>query len=265
MEHNNQVPSIISSFQLPKQNQSSSKDWLNIILRTFLIVDVIVFAIIIIFLFLKKQLSSNKLTGTSSITPSITISPTLSPLEIRLYAPTLVLPSLTLTPTPILIPSPTPIILKTYTSPVIGDDFYSFQITYPSNWVADEKYNSGESKSLSLTLINENNESIVIAQGKLYVGICVYYDDSDYTSFSGEGQFFSSYSQLSKPSLWRISQNKDDSIQIRTICEKAPDRYVNVTKIGWIGIQFLSSTKEIQSILETIVLKPTATTKTIFD
>lgn len=98
-------------------------------------------------------------------------------------------------------------------------------------------------------------------------GTCVYYNDSDYTSFDGMGQFFSSYNQLNKPTLWRISQYKDKNETSHVVCEKTKDRYIDGTRIGWISVNIKSETsmQEVKSILENIVFKPTSKTKTLFD
>lgn len=250
-----------------KENALPTKNRLNIFLIIVVVLNILVI-LTILFLYLRKQRQlSNSVLNPTTI-PSSSVSPTLSPLDILLLKPTIKIvltPTPTKTPTPTSTPSPTPVVLKTYTSPVISDNYYSFQLSYPSNWTLTEKYFLEEPKSLNLTLINEKQESVLIAQGNLKISYCVFNDDPDYSSFSGEAEFFSSYTQLDKPEFWRVGQNKDDTIKLRTVCEKTSDRYVNITKIGWIGLQFESSMSEIQSILETIVLKPTATTKTIFD
>lgn len=156
---------------------------------------------------------------------------------------------------------------KTYNSPEIGDYISPFQMSYPPTWVIEEKLSSEEPKSLTLTLKNTNNETIEILQGAGGGGNCIYYDDVDYTSYEGAGQFFSSYLQLNKPALWRISQYKEKNKTSHVVCEKTKDRYIDGTRIGWISINIKSevSLQEVKSILEKIVFKPTSKTKTLFD
>ncbi len=154
-----------------------------------------------------------------------------------------------------------------YNSPEVGDYLSPFQLTYPPSWTIKEQLISEEPKSLILTLTNTNSEIIKILQGTGGGGSCIYYDDLDYTTFEGAGEFYSSYVQLNKPALWRISQNKDKNIISRVVCEKTQKRYIDGTKIGWISIDIKSEAtlQEIKSILEKIILKPTAKTKTLFD
>lgn len=121
-------------------------------------------------------------------------------------------------------------------------------------------------KGLNVTLVNQYGDIIVITQENGLAGTCVYYDDPDYTNFSGTGLYYISYTQLDKPAPWRISKNKDTSTSFQTVCEKYKDqRYITLTRIGWVGVKSVSSNNAIKSILESIVLKPTAVTKTIFD
>lgn len=262
----NQIP-LNNPVKKPEESLSQPKNRLNLLLIVTIGMNVVVI-LLILFLYIRNQILISNLTLTQTPKSELSVNPTLSPLDMFLSKPTIKLlstptPTLTSTPTPT--PSPTPISLKTYTSPVISDNFYSFQLSYPSSWVLSEQYTSEEPKSLNLTLINEKQGSILIAQGNLKVINCIYNDDSDYNNYSSEAEFFSSYTQLNKPALWRIGQNKDDAIKLRTVCEKTSNRYVNITKIGWIGIEYESSMSEIQSILDSIILKPTALTKTIFD
>lgn len=156
---------------------------------------------------------------------------------------------------------------KIYNSPEIGDYVSPFQLSYPLSWTINQKLTSEEPKSLTLTLTNSNNETIKILQGMGGGGTCVYYDDSDYTNFDGMGQLFSSYNQLNKPTLWRISQYRDKNESSHVVCEKTKDRYIDSTRIGWISINIKSETtiQEVKSILENIVFKPTSKTKTLFD
>lgn len=246
---------------------SKPKNRLNIFLTIIIVLNIVVI-LLIIFLYIRKQVLISKPTPIPTPKLDLLISPTLSPLDMFLSKPTI---KIAFTPTPTLAPSltpttsPTPITLKTYTSPVISDNFYSFQLTYPSSWTLSENYTSVEPRALNLSLINEKFGSILIAQGNLKVSNCIYNDDSDYENFKGEAEFFYSYTQINKPALWRIGQNKDTSIKLNTVCEKTSDRFVNITKIGWVGLQTESYISEIRSILDTIILKPTATTKTIFD
>jgi len=157
-----------------------------------------------------------------------------------------------------------------YTSPEIGSYVTPFQIAYPANWSIDEKVNSEEPKSLTLLLSKSKNETIEITQGQGGGGTCVYYDDTDYLTFDGMGRFFSSYEQLEKPALWRISHPKEEGETTLVVCEKTSDeynRYIDGTRIGWVSIdvQSESSMQEVRSILETIVFKPTSNTRTLFD
>ena len=261
MENTNKIPLNFTPLKITKKNLTPSRNWLNILFVLIFAISVIAILIIIL-LYRNRQPTKNKLTPT----PSIAISPTLSPLEMRLLAPTIKIPTPTLIPSPTLTSPPTPIVWKTYTSPVIGNDFYSFQLSYPSTWQINEEATPGDGGFLNVALINKYNDTIVIFQGNGEIGTCVYYDDSDYTTFSGEAAFFSSYTSMAKPADWRISQLKDGSNPFSTVCEKYKNgRYVTFTKIGWVGVKQVSSTKEAQSILETIVFKPTAATKTIFD
>lgn len=166
--------------------------------------------------------------------------------------------------------SPTPDVTanwKQYISPEIGDYVSPFQISYPPTWTIEEKLTSEEPKSLTLSLKNSANETIKITQGMGGGGSCIYSDDPDYTNFEGMGQFYSSYIQLNKPALWRISLNKDKTILSRTICEKTKTRYIDSTRIGWISVDVKSeaSIQEVKTILETTVFKPTSRTKTLFD
>lgn len=156
---------------------------------------------------------------------------------------------------------------KTYNSPEIGDYVSPFQLSYPPTWTINQKLTSEEPKSLTLTLTNLNNETIKILQGMGGGGTCVYYNDSDYTSFDGMGQYFSSYNQLNTPALWRISQFKDKNETSHVVCEKTKERYIDGTRIGWISVNIKSETsmQEVKSILEKIVFKPTSKTKTLFD
>lgn len=156
---------------------------------------------------------------------------------------------------------------KIYNSPEIDDYVSPFQLSYPPAWTIEQKLNSEEPKSLTLTLTNSNNETIKILQGMGGGGACVYYDDADYASYEGAGQFFSSYNQLYKPALWRISQFKDKSETSHVVCEKTNDRYIDGTRIGWISVNIKSETsmQEVKLILENIVFKPTSKTKTLFD
>ena len=155
---------------------------------------------------------------------------------------------------------------KTYISPEIGDYVSPFQLSYPSTWVVDQKLISEEPKSLTLALTNSKNETIKISQGMGGGGSCIFYDDSDYTTYEGMGRFFSSYNQLNKPAFWRVSTSKDVNEKTKIVCEKTKDRYIDTTRIGWISIDLKSdeTMSEAKLILEKIVFKPTATTKTLF-
>lgn len=154
--------------------------------------------------------------------------------------------------------------IGTYVSPKIK---YPFEISYPSNWTVEESLVEKEPNALTLTLTNQNEEMIQIIQGEGGGGSCVYYDDADYETFEGMGRFFSSYTELKKPSNWRISQPKDQNIKELTVCEKSKTRYFDITRIGWISININSeeSLEEITSILESVVIKPTVEKHIIFD
>ncbi len=156
---------------------------------------------------------------------------------------------------------------KIYNSPEIGDYVSPFQLRYPLSWTINQKLTSEEPKSLTVTLTNSNNETIQISQGMGGGGTCVYDSDSDYATFDGMGQFFSSYTQLDKPTLWRISQYKDKNETSHVVCEKSKDRYIDGTRIGWISVNIQSeaSMQEVTSILENIVFKPSSETDTLFD
>jgi hypothetical protein len=246
---------------------SVAKPKLKNLLPLFLIISTILVTITVVLTLSTRSLTTKTSASTNyiikpSLIPTLSPTPTLIPTIIPTITPQ---PSATPTLTPTVTPTPTPA-FKNYTSPVIGDDFYSFQLTYPYVWELTDKYSLEEPKGLNVTLVDEYGNNIIIVQANGLSEMCVYYDDPDYTNFNGTASFFSSYFQLDKPAPWRISQNKDTSVPLDNVCEKNKDgRYITLTKIGWVFVKSVSSNNSIKLILESIVLKPTATTKTVFD
>lgn len=220
---------------------SKNNNFLAILLSVFLAITLLIGG----YLFLQVQ-------GLTKQLAQLQVQPTATPLSTEIPSPTT---------------DPTAN-WKTYNSPEIGDYFSPFQISYPPSWSIEEQLTSEEPKSLALTLTNTNSgELVVILQAPGGGGNCIYYDDPDYTTFEGMGEFFSSYIQLNKPTLWRIGRPKDNNETSYVICEKTKERYINGTRIGWIDIHIKSEStlQEFKSILEKIVFKPTAKTKTLFD
>ncbi len=219
-------------------------NWLKILLFILLGMVVIVMLVIVVI-----QIGKNQ-----KVNPQPTVSPTTTPAQTELNLP----------PQPTTDPAPA---WKIYNSPEIGNYVSPFQLSYLSTWTIEQKLTSEEPKSLTLTLANSNNETIRIIQGIGGGGNCIYYDDPDYTSYKGAGRLFTSYAQLNKPALWRISKPKSLNETSYVVCEKTKGRYIDETRIGWIDINIKSgeSLQEIMSILEKIIFKPTPNTKTLFD
>lgn len=149
---------------------------------------------------------------------------------------------------------------KSYDSPRIADTNYTFHLKYPPNWTLQEDITLGELRPRFLTvrLTNQGGETLDIMQTHMNGGRCIYYDDEDYGTFKGLGLFYESYTQLIKPTRWRISKHEGISMESHQVCEESLGKYYEVTRIGGIHIDVESENtlREIQSILEQIIIKP---------
>ena len=166
------------------------------------------------------------------------------------------------------IQSPMPLIndMKSYTSPIIGDYLFPFVLRYPLSWAIRVDHKTDEPQALTVVLTKDQDE-IKILQGMGDSGTCVYFEDSDYLNFEGQGGYYKSYLQLTQSVPWRLSEIRDDSPNTHSICELSQSRYIGTTRIGWITVKLKNQAnlEEVKTILSQISFRPTATTKTIFD
>jgi len=146
---------------------------------------------------------------------------------------------------------------KVYNSPVVSTPFSKFSLKYPASWKVTERVDREEPQSLNFTLTNTNADTIEIIQGAGGGGVCVYFDDPDYTKYDGMGSDFSEYVLLSNPENWRVSKYLSANLNYRVICsyDSSMKRYMDGTKVGWfkINVKSADSLNEAIAIIKTLV------------
>lgn len=129
-----------------------------------------------------------------------------------------------------------------------------FKMYYPSSWTIDEEKRNETTGELMIHGSKEDGSYFDLSQGFGDGGRCLFSDESDYTTFQGNGTGYEKFIQISKSDVkWRLATyNVPDDLWTHALCQEKDGRYYSGNAIGIHKIKLTTqeSTDEFTEILQ---------------